>query len=118
MTVLERDGQPFAVLLHDPAVLNDPGLLQAVSSAAQLAAANAQLRAEVQAQVDELAASRRRLLEAGDEQRDRLERRLHDGAAARLRGLVVVLHSGQRSAVGQQTRDQIGPRRRAAPADD
>ena len=107
MTVLERDGQPFAVLLHDPAVLDDPGLVQAVSSAAQLAAANAQLRAEVQAQVDELAASRRRLLEAGDEQRDRLERRLHDGAAARLRGLTVVLHRGQRSAVGQQTRDQI-----------
>jgi signal transduction histidine kinase len=107
MTVLERDGQPFAALLHDPAVLDEPRLVQAVSSAAQLAAANAQLRAEVQAQVDELAASRRRLLEAGDEQRGRLERLLHDGAAARLRGLAVILHRGERSAVGQQTKDQI-----------
>jgi hypothetical protein len=69
MTVLEHRGQPVAALIHDPAVLDDPGLVEAVSSAAQLAAANAQLQAEVQTQVEELAASRRRILQAGDEQR-------------------------------------------------
>ena len=107
LTVLERDGQPFAVLLHDAAVLEDPGLVKAVSSAAQLAALNAQLRAKVQGQVDELEASRRRLLEASDEERRRLERRLHDGTAARLRALAVVLDRSQRSAVAQPTKDQI-----------
>jgi signal transduction histidine kinase len=107
MTVLEHGGQPVAALIHDRAVLDDPGLVEAVSSAAQLAAANAQLRAEVQAQVEELAVSRSRILEAGDEQRRQLERRLHDGAAARLRALAVILRSGRRSATGKQTTAQI-----------
>jgi signal transduction histidine kinase len=107
MTVLEDHGQPVAALLHDPAVLDDPGLLQGVASAAQLAAANARLRAAVQAQVEELAASRRRLLEAADEQRRLLERRLHDGAAARLRELAVILRRSESSATSQRTRAQI-----------
>jgi hypothetical protein len=91
MTVLKDQSQPVAALIHDPAVLDDPGLVQAVTSAAQLAAANARLRAEVQAQIEELSGSRRRILEAGDEQRRRLERRLQEGATARLRDLVVTL---------------------------
>jgi signal transduction histidine kinase len=107
MTVLEREGQPVAVLVHDPAVLEDPGLLEAVTSAAQLAAANAQLQAEVQARVEELAVSRRRILQARDEERRRLERRLHEGAEARLRELATTLRRGQGSASGEQTRDQI-----------
>jgi signal transduction histidine kinase len=107
VTVVERQGQPVAVLVHDPAVLADPGLLEAVTSAAQLAAANARLRTEVQARVEELAASRRRILAAGDEERRRLERRLHDGAEARLGELAVTLGRGQASASGEQTRDQI-----------
>jgi signal transduction histidine kinase len=107
MTVLEYQGQPVAALLHDPAVLDDPGLVQGVASAAQLAAANARLSADVQAQVEELAASRRRLLEAADEQRRLLERRLHDGAAARLRELAVILRRGERSATSERTRAQI-----------
>jgi signal transduction histidine kinase len=107
VTIVDREGQPVAVLLHDPAVLEDPGLLEAVTSAAQLAAANARLRAEVQARVEELAASRRRILEAGDEERRRLERRLHEGADARLGQLAVTLRHGQRSATSEQTREQI-----------
>ena len=107
VTMVEREGQPVAVLVHDPAVLEDPGLLEAVTSAAQLAAANARLRTEVQARVEELAASRRRILEAGDEERRRLERRLHEGAEARLGELAVTLRRGRGSAAGQQTRDQI-----------
>jgi signal transduction histidine kinase len=107
VTVVEREGQPVAALVHDPAVLDDPGLLEAVTSAAQLAAANARLQAEVQARVEELAASRRRILQAGDEERRRLERRLHDGAEARLRELVGTLRRGRSSASGEQTREQI-----------
>jgi signal transduction histidine kinase len=107
VTVVERQGQPVAVLVHDPAVLEDPGLLEAVTAAAQLAGANARLRAEVQARVEEVAASRRRILAARDEERRRLERRLHDGAEARLGELAVTLRRGRGSAAGQQTRDQI-----------
>jgi signal transduction histidine kinase len=107
VTMVEREGQPVAVLVHDPAVLEDPGLLEAVTAAARLAAANARLRAEVRARVEELAASRRRILEARDEERRRLERRLREGAEARLRELAVTLRRGQGSVSGEQTRDQI-----------
>jgi signal transduction histidine kinase len=84
VTRIERDGDEVAVLVHDTAVLDDPGLLQAVAAATRLAAANARLQAEVRTQVAELEASRRRLLEAGDAERQRLEARLRGGAARRL----------------------------------
>ena len=107
VTVVEREGQPVAALVHDPAVLDDLGLLEAVTSAAQLAAANARLQAEVQARVEELAASRRRILASRDEERRRLERRLYDGAEVRLRDLAGTLRRGHWSASGEQTKKLI-----------
>jgi signal transduction histidine kinase len=107
VTTVEREGQPVAVLVHDPAVLEDRGLLEAVTSAARLAASNARLQAEVRARVVELAASRRRILAARDEERRRLERRLHDGAEARLEELAATLRRGQRSTTDQRTREQL-----------
>jgi signal transduction histidine kinase len=107
VTVVERQGQPVAALVHDPAVLEDPGLLEAVASAAQLAASNARLRAEVQARVVELAASRRRILAARDEERRRLERRLHEGAERRLGELAGTLRRSRRLASGKPASDQI-----------
>jgi hypothetical protein len=83
VTVVEREGRPVAVLVHDPAVLVDPGLLEAVAAAAQLAASHARLQAEVQARVVELEASRRRILVARDDERRRLERRAATGTSAR-----------------------------------
>ena len=106
-TVVERDGRPAAVLIHDPAVLSDQALLDAVAAAVQLESANARLHAEVRAQIAELAASRRRILEAGDQARRRLERRLHDGAGRRLAELQETLSRGRLDATGQQTQDKI-----------
>jgi signal transduction histidine kinase len=106
-TTVEREGQPVAVLLHDPAVLDDPGLLEAVTSAARLAASNARLRVEVQALVVELEVSRRRILAARDEERRRLEHRLREGAERRLGQLEDTLRRGRRSASGERTRDQM-----------
>jgi signal transduction histidine kinase len=107
VTIVEWEGQPVAVLVHDPAVLEDPGLLEAVASAAQLAAANARLRAEVQARVVELEVSRRRILAARDEERRRLEHRLREGAERRLGELADTLRRGRRFASGERTRDQM-----------
>jgi signal transduction histidine kinase len=86
-THIERDGEGVAVLIHDAALLDDPTLLEAVAAATRLAASNGRLQAEVRAQMRELSASRRRLLEAGDAERRRLERRLREGAAQRLAAL-------------------------------
>jgi signal transduction histidine kinase len=100
-TLVEGEAGPVAALVHDPAVLDDPGLREAVSAAARLAAANARLTAEVRAQLAELQESRRRVLDAGDEERKRLERWLRVGAqerlerlAGRLRALFLAASSG------------------------
>jgi signal transduction histidine kinase len=106
-TVVERDSQPLAVLVHDPAVLGDPGLVEAVASAARLAAANARLQAEVRARLAEIAASRRRILVAGDEERGRLEGRLSEGALRRLGELADSLRLARRSAAGQDTAERV-----------
>jgi signal transduction histidine kinase len=98
VTMIEGEGGPIAALVHDVTVLDDPGLREAVSSAAQLAAANARLQAEVRGQVAELRASRRRILEVGDEERRRLERRLREGAELRLERLAEQLRGTRLSA--------------------
>jgi signal transduction histidine kinase len=97
-TLVERDGEPIAVILHDPTVLRDPGLVQAVSSAAKLGASNARLQADLRSRQAEIRASRRRILEAGDEERSRLERRLHDGVQRRLVELASMLRRVRGSA--------------------
>ena len=105
VTTVEREGQPVAALVHDPAMLEDPGLLEAVTSAARLAASNARLRAEVQDRVVELAASRRRIMAARDEERRRLEHRLREGTERRLGELADTLRRGRQFASGARTRD-------------
>jgi signal transduction histidine kinase len=96
VTRIEREGQAVAALVHDPAVQDDPGLVDAVAAAARLAASNARFQAEVRVQVAELRASRRRLVEAADEERRRLEQRLRDGAERRLVSLEQTLERARR----------------------
>ena len=91
VTVLERHGQRIAALVHDPALAEDPALLKAVSTAAGLALENERLLAELRAQLDQLRQSRARIVEAGDTERRRLERNLHDGAQQRLVSLALAL---------------------------
>jgi signal transduction histidine kinase len=89
VTLAERDGRPLAALIHDPAV--DQGLVRAASAAAGIAIENARLHAEVRAQLEEVRASRQRIVEAGDRERRRVERNLHDGAQQRLAALALSL---------------------------
>jgi len=90
-TTLELEGEPIAALIHDPAVLADPELVDAVVSAARLAVSNERLQARVRAQLELVRASRDRVVEAADEERRRLERDLHDGAQQRLVWLSLLL---------------------------
>ena len=98
VTKLERRGAPVAALVHDPAVLDAPALVDALATAARLAAANAELQADVRAQVEEIDASRGRLVRAGDEERRHLERRLRAGAQQRLEALRLALERSRARA--------------------
>lgn len=84
LTPIEEDGRRVAVLVHDPALLEDPGLLSPVASATRLAVSNARLQAEVLERVAQVEASRRRIVVAADEERGRLERALRSGTQQRL----------------------------------
>ena len=65
-------------------MLEDPELVEAVAAATRLAVTNARLQAEVLARAEQLAASRRRIVEAADAQRRRLQQELREGAERRL----------------------------------
>jgi signal transduction histidine kinase len=98
VTHVERDGRRVAVLAYDPAAIDDPRLVDAVATAARLALVNARLRAHVAVQLDELRESRRRLLDAADDERARLEQRLHDGAERRLDAFAEMLTRARQDA--------------------
>ncbi|HET8821712.1 MAG TPA: hypothetical protein VFM57_09205 [Thermoleophilaceae bacterium] len=87
VTLVHDEGDPVAALVHDPAALADRELLDSVAAAARLAVANVRLQAEIAARIGEVAASRRRLAEARDDESRRLADRLHTGAERRLAGL-------------------------------
>jgi len=84
VTPLLRGGNAVAVLIHKAELLDDPGFVEEVGRAATLALEHERLQAEVRAQLDQLRASRSRTVAAGDAERRRLERDLHDGAQQRL----------------------------------
>jgi len=84
VTMLESEGAPIAALVHDVVLSHDPEIVEAVAAAARLAIVNERLRAEVRAQLEEVLASRARIVQAGDAERRRVERNLHDGAQQRL----------------------------------
>jgi signal transduction histidine kinase len=88
---IRRDDARTAVLLHDPALLERRDLLNGILAAAALSIEMARLRVEVRLQLAEVEASRARIIEAGYEERRRLERDLHDGAQQRLVSLGVQL---------------------------
>jgi signal transduction histidine kinase len=102
VTLIDRDGVQVAALLHDPALVQEPELLEAVTAAASIALENAQLHVELRARLEELRGSRARVIDAGQKERQRLERNLHDGAQQRLIALSLEL-----SRLEQQEEDPV-----------
>jgi hypothetical protein len=84
LSIDDEAGEPAARVVHDPAVLGEPMLAEAMTAALRVAVANLRLRRQVRTKVDEVAASRRRLVEAADTERRRLERELREGAEPQL----------------------------------
>src|SRR5204863_3776204 len=91
ITLIERKGGLVAALLHDSSLQDEPELLAAVTAAAGIAVENGRLEAELRARLEELKGSRARVIEAGQKERQRLERNLHDGAQQRLIALSLEL---------------------------
>jgi signal transduction histidine kinase len=82
----------------EPLTQAEDKLLQHLASQAGLVFRNGRLTAELQATIEELRASRRRLVEAQDEERRKIERNLHDGAQQQLVALSIQLGLLEQSA--------------------
>lgn len=92
------DGRGDAVLVHDEQLSHEPDLVRVVVAAANLAIEHTRLRAEVEAQLEDVRASRARIVEAADAARRRIERDLHDGAQQRLVTLALALSMAEQRA--------------------
>src|SRR5205823_9703233 len=90
-TSVDRGGRRVAAIVHDADLDAGPELVQAAAAAAALALDNEQLKADLRARLEELRASRGRIVEAADAARRRLERDLHDGAQQQLVALALDL---------------------------
>jgi signal transduction histidine kinase len=106
VTILRHDGDPVAAMLHDAALDDDPALVRAVAATARMTIENERLQAEVRAQLEEVRASRARIVEFGDAERRRVERNLHDGAQQRLVSISLALGIA-RSQVGVTSEQEM-----------
>ena len=95
VTILHGDDGPLAALIHDPALADQRSLVDGVAAVARLAIENERLHAEVKAQLEEVRASRERIVRAADDERRRVERNIHDGAQQRLVSLSLALTMAQ-----------------------
>jgi signal transduction histidine kinase len=100
VTPVETAGRRLAVLVHDPALDEDPSLVSAGVAVTRFAIDNERLGIEIGRQLEEVRASRARIVEAGDVERRRIERDLHDGVQQRLVALAMALRrAGSRSGI-------------------
>jgi signal transduction histidine kinase len=105
VTLVEDGGVPIAALVHDAVTLRDTALARSVGAAVRLMLANVRLQAEEAARMQEVVDSRRRLVEAGDDQRRLLREQLRAGAGAQL------------TAVSRDLRAALAGRRGGPPPD-
>ena len=109
-TPVQRDGAPLAIVLHRPTGPQRPDPLTTLVEAGGLAIEIARLRVQLRRHIAEVEASRARILAAGNAERRRIERDLHDGAQQRLVSIGLQLRHVQHRvgrAPAQETRDAL-----------
>ena len=92
-TTLFHQDQPVARLRHRPGALVDAAVRQCLSRAAWLVVAQRRLRVDVADQLVQVGRSRRRLVEAADEENLQLRRELEERVGPRLDALDAALQS-------------------------
>ncbi len=90
-TAVDYEGRRVAAIIHAAHLEASPELVQAAAAAASLALDNEHLKADLRARVEELRASRVRIVEASNAARRKVERDLHDGAQQQLVALALEL---------------------------
>ena len=83
----------IGAIVHDPRLLETPGFTESFVPLIRIAMERDRLHRDLVSKLDQLKASRLRIVEAGDEERQRLERNLHDGAQQRLTAALIPMRS-------------------------
>ena len=112
-TPILRDGIEIARLNHDFSTLADPDIRAAVVKAVELAAHNARLRTDLEAQADAVASSRRRLLDAALREREALGSQVEVDVMRRLDRLAERVRAVPTEGLATEAADRL---RRAAEA--
>jgi signal transduction histidine kinase len=95
-TRVRARGEEVLAVIHRPGLLDDSALLSELVTTARLALEHESLHAARRARLEELRASRARLVAAADAKRRELERDLHDGAQQRLVAIALAIRLARR----------------------
>jgi signal transduction histidine kinase len=105
-------GTPIAVVIADPALARYRGLFDAAVQTSGLALQNAQLQAQAaREKLEQVRASRTRIIEAGLAERRRLERDLHDGVQQHLLSLTARLTAAMTRTSDPEATEAFGQAR-------
>ncbi|MGH3915348.1 MAG: sensor histidine kinase [Pseudonocardiaceae bacterium] len=100
LTRVQRRGQLVAVIDHDSALHEQPQITEAAVATAGLAIENAHLYATMQAHLEQIRTSRLRLAQTAFDERQRIQRDLHDEAQQRFFKVLMLLDNTTRQLVG------------------
>jgi len=109
LTLVTRGNQVVAALVHDPLLDADPTVVEGLAATSLMLLDNARL-------LEQLRASRARIVDAGERERRRLERDLHDGAQQRLVALQIRLQSARDLARDEELIKRLDATQRDAEA--
>ncbi len=105
-------GRPIAVVIADPALARYRGLFDAAVQTSGLALRNAQLQAKAaREKLEQIRASRTRIIEAELAERRRLERDLHDGVQQHLLSMTARLTTAMTRTADEQATAAFGQAR-------
>ena len=93
---MRAGGEEVLAVVHRPGLLDDPALVAELATTASLALEHERLHAARRARLEELRASRARIVAAADAERRALERDLHDGAQQRLVAVALAIRLARR----------------------
>lgn len=100
LPVTDADGDLRAIVEASDHVLDEPALVAGATAIARLVLDNRRLASEVEAQLEDVRASRVRMVRAKDDERRRIERNLHDGAQQHLLSVALTLRLAQEADDG------------------
>ena len=102
LTPIEYETRRIGMLVHDARLLDSPEFTRSFVPMVRIAMERDRLHRDLVAKLEQLQASRMRLVRASDSERRRLERNLHDGAQQRLTTALLTIRALEAEVTGDR----------------